>query len=77
MEQAQIRAGQLSAADALRSTAAKRTTQGIEDARGELAATQHWLSASEAQTQTRTDALDAELGLIRALGGGYRMDAQP
>jgi outer membrane protein, multidrug efflux system len=77
LEQAQVRAGQLLAADALRSAAARRKAQGIEDARDELAATQHWLSLSEAQTQTHTDAIDADLGLIRALGGGYRMEAQP
>jgi outer membrane protein, multidrug efflux system len=77
LDQAQLRAAQLAAADALRHAAGQRTAQGIEDARGELSATQHWLSDSEAQTQTRIDAIDAELGLIRALGGGYRMEAQP
>lgn len=76
LEQEQLRAGQLLAADALRNAAARRDAQGIEDARDELGATQHWLSLNEAQTQTRTDAIDADLGLIRALGGGYRMEDQ-
>jgi multidrug efflux system outer membrane protein len=75
--QAQVRREQLLAAQALRASAALRNAQGVEDARGELAATQRWLNLGEAQLQTHTSALDAELGLIRALGGGYRTETRP
>jgi multidrug efflux system outer membrane protein len=77
MAQAQLRTRQLLAAGALRANATLRTAQGVEDARGELEATQRWLDLNEAQLQTRTGALDAELGLIRALGGGYRTETAP
>jgi multidrug efflux system outer membrane protein len=68
------RAQQLAAAAELRSSAAARAGSGMTDQRPELAATDQWLQLRDAQEVTRFARLGSELELIRALGGGYRMD---
>jgi multidrug efflux system outer membrane protein len=65
---------QLAAAAALRSGAAARASSGMTDQRPALAATDQWLQLRDAQELTRLARLGSELELIRALGGGYRMD---
>jgi multidrug efflux system outer membrane protein len=77
IEQQELRTAQLGAADALRSAAALRAQQGITDERAVIEATERWLALRDAQLQSQTAALNTELELIRALGGGYRSDAWP
>jgi outer membrane protein, multidrug efflux system len=75
-QQERLREQQLAAAEQLRSTVALRAAAGLSDQRPALEATQQWLELSAAQVQTRYARICAELALIRALGGGYRMDSK-
>lgn len=77
IEQTQLRSAQLAAAGALNDSAARRMQQGITDARAGLDTQDELLAIQQAQLQTRAAALQSELELIRALGGGYRREAQP
>jgi multidrug efflux system outer membrane protein len=67
-EQRQI---ELDAALRLRASAAARARQGLTDARDELAATEAWIEQRDAVLQLDAAALSADIGLQRALGGGY------
>jgi multidrug efflux system outer membrane protein len=51
--------------------AAARVRQGLTDPRPQLLARAQWLQARDVLLQLDAAALDADLGLIRALGGGY------
>ncbi len=62
---------QLDAASRVRSGAAARVRQGIVDARAELQATEAWLEQRDALLQLDAAALNADIALQRALGGGY------
>jgi multidrug efflux system outer membrane protein len=77
IEQQELRTAQLGAAQALRDAAAQRAEQGIADDRAVIDATERWLALRDAQLQTQTAALNTELELIRALGGGYRSESLP
>jgi multidrug efflux system outer membrane protein len=55
----------------LQSSAASRATQGLTDARAELTATETWMEQRDALLQLDAAALSADIGLQRALGGGY------
>ena len=61
----------LEAAARLRASAAARARQGLTDARDELAATEAWIEQRDAVLQLDAAALSADIGLQRALGGGY------
>jgi multidrug efflux system outer membrane protein len=74
LEEAATREQQLGAAAALRASAEARAGSGMTDQRPALTATEQWLQLREAQELTRLARLGSELDLIRALGGGYRMD---
>jgi multidrug efflux system outer membrane protein len=65
---------QLAAAAAVRSNALARANGGLTDLRPALGATDQWLQLREAQALTDLARLGSEIELIRALGGGYRMD---
>src|SRR6266404_3548378 len=65
------RAIQADAARQLRRSAAARVTQGITDARTELTAAESWIEQRDALLQLDAAALSADIGLQRALGGGY------
>ncbi len=62
---------EVEAADRLRSGAASRVRQGLTDARLELTETQAWIDQRDAMSQLDSQALSADIGLQRALGGGY------
>jgi len=61
----------VAAADQLRAGAAARVRQGVTDPRSELAATETWIEQRDALLQLDAAALSADIGLKRALGGGY------
>jgi len=65
------RAIEADAARQLRRSAAARVTQGITDARTELTAAESWIEQRDALLQLDAAALSADIGLQRALGGGY------
>jgi len=65
------RALEVAAALKLESSAAARVRQGVSDVRGELAATETWMEQRDALLQLDAAALSADIGLQRALGGGY------
>lgn len=65
------RAIALDAARQLQLSAAARVRQGIVDARPELMATETWVEQKDALLQLDGAALSADIGLQRALGGGY------
>jgi multidrug efflux system outer membrane protein len=65
------RAIEAEAARQLRRSAAARVTQGITDARTELTAAESWIEQRDALLQLDAAALSADIGLQRALGGGY------
>lgn len=65
------RARQVAAALRLKNTAAARVRQELEDSRSELMATASWLDQRDALMQLDAAALSADIGLQRALGGGY------
>ncbi len=62
----------LAAATRLQAAAQARVRQGVADARPALVATAELARQRDADIQLATAALAAEIGLTRALGGGYR-----
>jgi multidrug efflux system outer membrane protein len=69
--QRQQRLIEIDAALRLHASAAARVRQGTTDLRAELAATESWLTERDALLQLDAAALSADIGLQRALGGGY------
>ena len=65
---------EVEAAQRLRMSAAARVRQGVKDARTELTATESWLDQRDALVQLDAAALASDIGLQRALGGGYDKD---
>jgi multidrug efflux system outer membrane protein len=65
------RAIELEAALELKASAAARVRQGVTDSRMELTATESWLEQRDALLQLDAAAVAADIGLKRALGGGY------
>jgi multidrug efflux system outer membrane protein len=65
------RAIELDAALQLKASAAARVRQGVTDSRMELTATESWLEQQDALLQLDAAAVSADIGLKRALGGGY------
>jgi multidrug efflux system outer membrane protein len=69
---------QLDAAQRLKTSAAARVRQGVVDSRLELTATESWIAQRDALLQLDAAALSADIGLQRALGGGYeRNETKP
>ncbi|MEA3149882.1 MAG: hypothetical protein QOD56_821, partial [Gammaproteobacteria bacterium] len=69
---------EVDAAHRLKMSAAARVRQGVTDSRTELNATESWIEQRDALLQLDADALSTDIGLQRALGGGYqRTDATP
>jgi multidrug efflux system outer membrane protein len=68
---------EVQAAERLRSSAAARVRQGISDSRAELTATESWLEQRDELLQLDSAALSSDIGLQRALGGGYQMNEHP
>jgi len=71
-----LRAQAVLAAEALHASAAARATAGLSDERPVISATLLVLARRDAAAQAQLSRLSAELELIRALGGGYRMEPQ-
>ncbi len=65
------RAIELDAALELRASAAARVRQGVADSRTELAAAQSLIEQRDALLQLDAASVSADIGLKRALGGGY------
>jgi multidrug efflux system outer membrane protein len=65
------RALAVDAAQRLKSGSAARVRQGISDERGELTAAESWIEQRDALHELDAAALSADIGLQRALGGGY------
>ncbi len=65
------RAIELDAALDLRASAAARVRQGVADSRTELAAAQSLIEQRDALLQLDAASVSADIGLKRALGGGY------
>ena len=65
------RAVELDAALELKASAAARVRQGVADPRIELTATESWIEQRDALLQLDAAAVSADIGLKRALGGGY------
>lgn len=70
-------ARQVAAREALLATAQARQRQGVRDAREALAARAQWLVQRDDALQLHAQALATDLNLIKALGGGYRLDPVP
>ncbi len=70
-EQRQQRLLEVGAARQLRDSAAAQLRQGLADARSELNATLYWIAQRDALLQIDGAAVSADIGLQRALGGGY------
>ena len=70
------RAVQVQAAEDLRSSAAARVRQGLADIRTELQATETLIEERDALLQLDFAVLSADIGLERALGGGYELPAK-
>ncbi len=64
------------AAQRLRAGAAARVRQGVTDSRAELTATETWIEQRDALLQLDAAALSADIGLTRALGGGYETKSE-
>jgi multidrug efflux system outer membrane protein len=62
---------ELDAAAKLRASARARVRQGVTDVRTELAATESWIDQRDALLQLDAAAVSTDIGLKRALGGGY------
>jgi multidrug efflux system outer membrane protein len=75
-EEAALRAQAVLAAEVLRTSAAARASAGLSDERPVISAALQSLALRDAAAQTQLAQLNAELELIRALGGGYRMESQ-
>jgi outer membrane protein, multidrug efflux system len=65
------RAIQLEAAKQVQMGAAARVRQGVADSRTALTATESWIEQRDALLQLDAAAVSADIGLKRALGGGY------
>lgn len=65
------RAIELDAALKLKLSAAARVRQGVTDSRSELSATDAWIAQQDALLELDAAAVSADIGLKRALGGGY------
>jgi multidrug efflux system outer membrane protein len=65
------RAAQMELVATMRGRAALREQQGLADAQPRLAATAQWLAARDTLLQLDAAAVNADIGLIQALGGGY------
>lgn len=74
-ERAQQQAAQIAADTRLLASAEARRRQGVRDARESLAARAQLLLQRDAALQLQAQALATDLNLIKALGGGYRLDA--
>jgi len=68
---------QLAADRQLADSARARVRQGVSDARESLAAQAQLLQQRDSETQLHAQAVAADLALVKALGGGYRMAEQP
>ena len=68
------RALEVDAAERLSRTAVARVAQGLTDQRPELTARESWTDQRDALLQLDAAALSADIGLQRALGGGYEKD---
>jgi multidrug efflux system outer membrane protein len=62
---------EVDAALRLKDSAAARVRQGLTDSRPELNATDAWIAQQDALLQLDAAAVSADIGLKRALGGGY------
>ncbi len=69
------RAVELDAALELKASAAARVRQGVADSRTELAAAQSLIEQRDALVQLDAASVSADIGLKRALGGGYERKA--
>ena len=65
------RTAQVQLTATLRERTALRAQQGLTDARPQLQAAAQWLSARDNLLQLDAAAVNADVGLIQALGGGY------
>jgi multidrug efflux system outer membrane protein len=65
---------EVDAAARLKLSAAARVRQGVTDLRTELTATESWIDQRDALLQLDAAALSSDIGLQRALGGGYERD---
>jgi outer membrane protein, multidrug efflux system len=63
---------EVDAAQRLKLSAAARVRQGVTDPRAELTATESWIDQRDALLQLDAAALSSDIGLQRALGGGYQ-----
>jgi outer membrane protein, multidrug efflux system len=68
---------EVQAAERLKSSAAARVRQGVTDSRAELAATESWIEQRDQLLQLDSAALSSDIGLQRALGGGYQRNEKP
>jgi len=75
-QEAELRTRAVLAAEALHASAAARATAGLIDERPVISAALQLLAQRDAAAQAQLLRLNAELELIRALGGGYRMEPQ-
>jgi multidrug efflux system outer membrane protein len=66
----------LDAALELQAAAAARVRQGVADSRVELTAAQDTIDQRDALLQLDAAAVAADIGLKRALGGGYERDGK-
>ena len=68
---------EVEAAERLKSSAAARVRQGVTDSRAELAATESWIEQRDQLLLLDSAALSSDIGLQRALGGGYQRNEKP
>ena len=68
---------EVEAAEHLKTSATARVRQGVTDSRAELAATESWLEQRDELLQLDSAALSSDIGLQRALGGGYQRNEKP
>jgi len=65
---------EVDAAERLKLSATARVNQGVTDLRTELTATESWIVQRDALLQLDAAAVSSDIGLQRALGGGYERD---